>query len=73
MTLRWEFASADRIWEEIVAPPGPLAAAATRDGGLRERLMQLVEPFARREGEHIVLKVAYVMAVAHKPEWAATA
>ena len=73
MALRWEFASADRIWEELVAPPGPLAAAATRDGGLRERLMQLVEPFARREGEHIVLKVAYVMAVAHKPEWAAAA
>jgi len=73
MALRWEFASADRIWEELVAPPGPLAAAARRDGALRERLMQLVEPFARREGEHLVLKVAYVMAVAHKPEWAAVA
>jgi hypothetical protein len=35
--------------------------------------MQLVEPFARREGEHLVLKAAYVMAVAHKPEWAPVA
>jgi SAM-dependent methyltransferase len=69
--LRWRFASADRIWEELAAPPGPLAAAAVRDGRLRERLMQLVEPFARREGVHVVLDVAYVLVVAHKPEWAA--
>jgi ubiquinone/menaquinone biosynthesis C-methylase UbiE len=73
MALRWQFASAERIWEVLAAPPGPLAAAAARDGRLRERLMQLVEPFARREREHVVLDVAYVMIVAHKPEWGAVA
>jgi hypothetical protein len=34
--------------------------------------MQVVEPFARREGDHVVLDVGYVMAVAHKPQWAAS-
>jgi SAM-dependent methyltransferase len=70
LALHWRFPSADRTWEELAAPPGPLAAAATQDRGLRERLMQLAEPFARREGEHVVLNVAYVIVVAHKPEWA---
>ena len=72
--LRWEFASTDQIWDELAAPPGPLATAAKApEGGdpLRERLMQLVEPFARRERDRVVVDVGYVMVVAHKPEWAA--
>jgi SAM-dependent methyltransferase len=68
LSLRWEFASADQVCDELAAPPGPLAAA---DEGVRERLMQLVEPLARREGDGVVVDVGYVMVVAHKPEWAA--
>jgi SAM-dependent methyltransferase len=76
LSLRWQFPSADAIWDELAAPPGPLAAAAEGPAGrgrLRERLMALVEPFARREGEHVVVDVGYVMAVAHKPRWSAVA
>jgi SAM-dependent methyltransferase len=60
LRLHWEFESADAIWEEL----GP-------HDEVRERFMQLVEPLARREGDHVVLDVAYVLVVAHKPEWAA--
>jgi SAM-dependent methyltransferase len=73
LTLRWRFESADQLWDELAAPPGPLAGAAARGEGARERLMQLVEPFARREEGHLVLDVGYLMVVAHKPEWAAGA
>jgi hypothetical protein len=73
LSLRWQFASADEIWDELAAPPGPLAAAARRDERLKERLLELVEPFARREGDRVVIDVGYVMVVAHKPEWAVVA
>jgi hydrogenase maturation factor len=33
--------------------------------------MQLVEPFARREGDRVIVDVGYVMVVVYKPEWAA--
>lgn len=70
LSLRWRFESADEIWDELAAPPGPLAGARARGEGLRERLMQLVEPFARREEGHVVLDVGYLMVIAHKPAWA---
>ena len=73
LSLRWRFASADEIWDELAAPPGPLAGAAAHGEGVRERAMQLVEPFARHEQGHLVLDVGYVMVVARKPEWAAVA
>jgi SAM-dependent methyltransferase len=69
-SLRWRFASADAIWHELAAPSGPLAAAAGRDERLRERLMEIVEPFACRERDHVVLDVGYVLVVARKPQWA---
>jgi SAM-dependent methyltransferase len=70
LSMRWEFESEDQLWEELSAPPGPLTAAAAQDDGLRDRLMQLVEPSLRRDGEHVVVDVGYVIVVAHKPEWA---
>jgi SAM-dependent methyltransferase len=73
LSLRWQFASADEIWDELAAPPGPLAAAARQDERFKERLLELVEPFARREGDRVVVDVGYVMVVANKPEWAAVA
>jgi SAM-dependent methyltransferase len=73
LSLRWEFASADEIWDELAAPPGPLAGVAAHGEGLRERLLQVVEPFARRDEGQVVLNVGYLMAIAHKPQWAAVA
>jgi SAM-dependent methyltransferase len=69
-SLRWRFASTDQIWAELSAPPGPLAAAAERDERLCERLIQLVEPFARRERDQVAVDVAYLLVIAHKPHWA---
>ncbi len=73
LSLRWRFESADELWDELATPPGPLAGAAARGEGVRERVMELVEPFARREDGHLVLDVGYVMVVARKPEWTAVA
>jgi SAM-dependent methyltransferase len=70
LSLRWEFESAEAIWNELRAPPGPLAASAGPGERLREQVMELVEPVARREGEHVVLDVAYVLVIGHKPQWA---
>jgi SAM-dependent methyltransferase len=69
-SLRWRFASTDQIWDELAAPPGPLAAAAG-NGEVRDRLMQIVEPLAHRDRDQVVLDVAYVLVKAHKPHWAA--
>lgn len=74
-SLRWEFASADEVWSELSAPPGPLARAVAEGGPshdqLRDRLLRLVEPLARRDDDRVVLDVGYVLVLARKPSWAA--
>jgi SAM-dependent methyltransferase len=76
-SLRWEFANADEVWDELTAPPGPLAAAVAEGGlprdELRDRLLRLVEPLAHFEDDRLVLDVGYVLVLARKPEWAAAA
>ena len=56
LSLRWEFSSADQLWDEL---------SASRD----DRLREVVEPSLRREGEHVVVDVGYVLVVAHKPDY----
>jgi SAM-dependent methyltransferase len=76
-SLRWELASPGAVWDELSAPPGPLAAAAASGGlsgdELRDRLLRLVEPVARREDDRLVLDVGYVLVLARKPSWATVA
>jgi hypothetical protein len=72
-SLRWEFAGAEAVWEELAAPPGPLAVAARRGrlpvAELRDRLLRLVEAHGHDEGDRLVLPVAYVLVIARKPQW----
>jgi hypothetical protein len=37
---------------------------------LRDRLLRLVEPCARRQDDRVVLDVGYVLVLARKSQWA---